>query len=544
MRRTVLSLAILFTALPLGIACDTQVKTNDSCGDGFLDPGEACDGADLQGATCQSLGYYLPTGALGCRSDCTFELSGCGGAFCGNGLADGPEECEGSQLKGATCQSQGHYPGTLACAEDCRFDFSGCGGTCGDGVVQELHGETCDPGAFEATCRELGAWHGEVTCSACLLDQAGCRRAQQVAVGDTHACSLDVRGTILCWGSNGSGQLGIGSAEPSSLVPVPVAAPEGVRFTAVAVGHLHTCALDEEGLAWCWGYNALGQLGIYDVQVTHATAPLAVLMPDGTRFSALSSRNETTCALDLFGKAWCWGSNSHGQLGIGTVAGHEGRPTAVIMPASGDFASLSVGALHVCALGLDGQAFCWGLNSDSQLGDQTTLDREVPTMVVTSRRFDFIAAGSSHTCAARAEGDAFCWGRNDFGQLGNTAPGDQPQQQTVPTPVRMPLNTRFVRLALGASATCAVDADARAWCWGGDFNGVLGNGAANESFTPSPVVMPDDFGFSTVFCHFYTCCATGAEGALWCWGANPGGLLGDGTDLNADAPGPVLAPAP
>ena len=434
MRRAYLPRIMLFLALAL-IACDTKVKATDSCGDGFLDPGEACDGADLAGQTCQSLGYYQPTGALGCRADCSFDLLGCGGAFCGNGIADGPEECEGSQLKGATCLSQGHYPGTLACADDCRFDFSGCGGTCGDGVVQEAQGEQCDQGSFDETCRGLGFWHGEVACSACHVNTTGCRGAVSVAIGEAHACALDDQGTIFCWGNNGSGQLGIGSAEPSGLVPAPVAMPDGVRFTHVAVGSLHTCALDEEGRAWCWGTNEAGQLGIYDVQVTFALEPMAVLMPVGARFSALFARNHTTCALDLFGKAWCWGLNSHGQLGIGTVDGFEGRPSAVIMPAATDFASIAVGSFHVCALALDGQAFCWGLNSDSQLGDQTTLLREVPSMVSTSRRFDFIAAGSSHTCAARTEGDVFCWGRNDFGQLGNNTPPHQTQTVGVSTEI-------------------------------------------------------------------------------------------------------------
>ncbi len=543
MRNTCRSWATPFLALFL-FSCETKVKSNDSCGDGFLDPGESCDGADLAGQTCQSLGYYLPTGALGCRADCTFDLSACGGAFCGNGIADGPEECEGSQLQGATCHSQGHYPGTLACSEDCRFDFSGCGGTCGDGVVQELHGEQCDQGSFEETCPGLGAWHGVVSCSACLVDTSGCRRAVATAIGETHACALDDQGSIFCWGSNGSGQLGIGSDEPSSLTPVPVAAPEGVRFTHVAAGRLHTCALDEEGRAWCWGTNDSDQLGIYDSQVQYAPAPMAVLMPGDTRFSNLSSRHDTTCALDLFGKAWCWGINYYGQLGVGTIGGSQGLPSAVIMPASGEFSSISVGSFHVCALGTDGQAFCWGLNDAGQLGNGTTVLREAPAMVSTEQRFETIAAGGSHSCAARAGGDVHCWGRNDFGQLGNTAPGDQPQQQTVPTPVQMPLNTTFIRLALGASASCALDAEDRAWCWGGDFNGILGNGPANASFTPSPVVMPDDFGFATLSCHSYSCCAAGPAGALWCWGANASGQLGDGSLEQADAPVSVLPPEP
>ena len=538
MCRADLSRAILLTVLPLLLACETKVKPDDSCGDGFLDPGEACDGADLNQQSCQSLGYYLPTGTLGCRSDCDFDLSGCGGAFCGNGIADGPEECEGSQLQGATCNSQGHYPGTLACAQDCRFDFSGCGGTCGDGIVQEPHGEQCDQGSFEETCAGLGYWHGQVTCAACLVEADGCRGVVAMAIGETHACALDDQGTIFCWGSNGSGQLGLGSAEPSSLVPAPVTAPEGVRFTHVAAGSLHTCALDEEGRAWCWGVNEFGQLGIYDSQVTHATSPMAVLMPGDTRFSGISARHQTTCALDLFGNAWCWGANSYGQLGIGTIGGHEGLPSEVVMPAGVDFASIAVGSFHVCALGLDGQAFCWGLNQDHQLGDETTVIRESPSMVATELRFASIAAGGGHSCGVRAQGDAFCWGRNDFGQLGDEAYVNQPH----PVAVSMPLGTLFARLDLGASASCALDTDGAAWCWGGDFNGILGNGPANDSPAPSRVVMPGDFAFATVSCHFFSCCASGTEGALWCWGNNGSGQLGDGTIENADVPAPVLAP--
>ena len=106
----------------------------------------------------------------------------------------------------------------------------------------------------------------------------------------------------------------------------------------------------------------------------------------------------------------------------------------------------------------------------------------------------------------------------------------------------MPLNTLFVRLDLGATASCALDAGGAAWCWGGDFNGVLGNGPANESPAPSRVVMPGDFRFATVACHFYSCCAAGTAGGLWCWGGNGAGQLGDGTKEIAEVPIPVQDP--
>jgi hypothetical protein len=65
-------------------SCDTKTKTVDSCGDGFLDPGEPCDGSQLTATACSEFGYYVQTGELRCNSDCTFDLSMCTGGRCGD----------------------------------------------------------------------------------------------------------------------------------------------------------------------------------------------------------------------------------------------------------------------------------------------------------------------------------------------------------------------------------------------------------------------------------------------------------------------------
>lgn len=144
-----------------------------SCGDGMQDAGEQCDGGDLAGYNCVTLGMGFTGGTLACADDCTFELSGC--LACGNGAIDGAEDCDGVELGGNTCGSVGFVDGTLACAADCSFDTSGCN-TCGNGVADA--GEACDGadlGGSDCTDLGLGFTGGALGCNAaCGYDTAAC----------------------------------------------------------------------------------------------------------------------------------------------------------------------------------------------------------------------------------------------------------------------------------------------------------------------------------------------------------------------------------
>jgi len=137
----------LFLAILVLGGCETKTKVVDRCGDGFLDPGEQCDGALLGEQTCLSLGYYVD-GQLACRSDCSFDTSECGGR-CGDGYLDGDEgeSCDLFELDGQTCESLGFGGGALSCRPDCSFNLAGCVSECGDGEVEPDEG--CDDGGRE-----------------------------------------------------------------------------------------------------------------------------------------------------------------------------------------------------------------------------------------------------------------------------------------------------------------------------------------------------------------------------------------------------------
>jgi len=153
----------------------SDCENSGRCGDGVRqEEYEACEGADLGGATCQSLGYYL--GTLACASSCTFDTSGCA-ERCGDGIvqAAAGEQCDGTNIPGR-CQDHGFYGGSLACGADCRLVTDSCVGSCGDGIIQADEGEDCEGSNLDGkTCQEFGFYGGALACTnQCTFTQAGC----------------------------------------------------------------------------------------------------------------------------------------------------------------------------------------------------------------------------------------------------------------------------------------------------------------------------------------------------------------------------------
>ncbi|MCA9704228.1 MAG: hypothetical protein KDK70_00065 [Myxococcales bacterium] len=143
------------------------------CGNASVDPGEDCDGAELGGASCESLDLGFSGGTLACAADCTFDTSGC--STCGNDLVEGTEACDGTDLAGSDCASEGFVDGTLACAADCTFDTSACS-SCGNDVIDG--GEDCDGADLGGSgCADLGLGFtgGQLGCDAgCGFDTTAC----------------------------------------------------------------------------------------------------------------------------------------------------------------------------------------------------------------------------------------------------------------------------------------------------------------------------------------------------------------------------------
>lgn len=166
------------------------------CGDGKMDPGEACDGADLGGRRCEDLGGV--SGALTCASVCIVVTSGCKPAICGDGIAGSGEACDGSDLRGMDCTKLGYPSGTLACKKGaCVLDDGNCK-RCGDGLIED--GEACDGKNLGlTTCRGLGFSGGVLTCTdACKLDMDTCAECGNGTVDGGENCDGTALGGSTC----------------------------------------------------------------------------------------------------------------------------------------------------------------------------------------------------------------------------------------------------------------------------------------------------------------------------------------------------------
>jgi alpha-tubulin suppressor-like RCC1 family protein len=395
------------------------------------------------------------------------------------------------------------------------------------------------PGACTVTLRDR---KGKLASVAVQLVASQVRLRQQTLVtGTTHTCALDAQGAAWCWGFNQYGSLGIGTTDNPVWTPTVVVG--GLRFSSLTAGGLHTCGLTSAGTAWCWGAGESGQLG--NGVLADQTSPTAV--SGGLTFVQLSASGLATCGLTPAGTAYCWGRNNTGQLGDGSFE-DKLVPTPVTSAAGGEavvFASLEAGGGHTCGLTSTGKAYCWGLDDGGQLGDGGTQQLLVPNAVSTTLAFTELTARNSSTCGLSG-GALYCWGYNSNGQLGD---GTTTSHGT-PTAAG---GASFAALGAGATndgstaaiQSCGLDASGAAYCWGVNNFGQLGDGTTTDRSTPIAVTGPGG-GSALAFAGLATggthTCGRTTGGLIYCWGWNHLGQLGDGT--STDEPTPHLVSVP
>jgi alpha-tubulin suppressor-like RCC1 family protein len=342
--------------------------------------------------------------------------------------------------------------------------------------------------------------------------------AARTVAGGQHSCLLDRNGAAWCWGTNTLGQLGSNGERASE--PQRVGGTQ--RFNSLAAGRAHTCGLTDGSEAWCWGANDRGQIGDGS-RVTRRSPSRISLRSRGVSIGVGANH---ACALDAGGAAWCWGANDRGQTGSGSIGSDVLTPRRV---AGGHrFRSLSVGWDHACALDAEGRAWCWGSNDDGRLGDGSDSDQASPVLVAGDLRFTAISAGGAHSCGATADGAGYCWGRNASGQLGDGTVA------TARTPVRVSSSTPLANVTTGSAHSCALTRAGSIRCWGRNAYGQLGDGSTADRASPVPVV--GDRRYTQVHASGGHTCATSTDGAAYCWGYNVQGQLGDGTRANRARP--------
>lgn len=396
-----------------------------------------------------------------------------------------------------------------------------------------------------------------------------------ISAADSFTCAA-ASGAARCWGRGSEGQLGDG-ARTRQLVPVGVSGLES-GVAEVSARYLHACATTTSGSASCWGYNAAGEVG--DGTSTPRSVPVGVIGL-GADVRGISSGTDHTCALRTGGRVECWGRNDNGQLGDGTTAlnlvpaGVTNLPSTVSVIGAGVFHScaaqgidvrcwgrnqfgqlgngntvdqtgavsvpgtggttvqLALGAAHSCALDSAGLLYCWGLNSEGQVGDGSVENRLSPAFVTST--VAQVAAGDHFSCLLTIHGGVNCWGRGAEGQMGNGS--------TSPNPVPMDvsgLQSGVVAITARYLHACALTATGGVKCWGGNQAGELGDGTYTQRNTPIDVVGLTS-GVVAISAGTDHTCAQLADGSVRCWGRNDiGGQLGNGNAINSPTPVSVI----
>jgi len=202
-----------------------------------------------------------------------------------------------------------------------------------------------------------------------------------VAAGGLHSCALsdfDLR----CWGRNIEGQVGAGN-NTNPLLPVTVDFG-GEQVAEVAAGDAFTCArLGATGLVYCWGMNDKGQLGLGDMMGQNK--PTEDVNLGGVYATAIAAGSKHAGAI-VAGHVYLWGLNDNGQVDSSMQAVQTiPSPFQVVAFDFSMATELALGAQHSCALDKVGTAtrvVCWGGNSHGQVGDGTLTGNHKPPMVV------------------------------------------------------------------------------------------------------------------------------------------------------------------
>jgi alpha-tubulin suppressor-like RCC1 family protein len=347
-----------------------------------------------------------------------------------------------------------------------------------------------------------------------------------IVVSHYTTCGLK-GGRAACWGSDVWGALGqgkvlmncpspIGGGAGCRLAPRPVVGNH-VFQTLAAGGQADrgvgppfsrfACGIESSGQAFCWGSDTNGELGDGAQYPNENPTPIRGAL--GVTWSAIWSGMDHSCGLDRNGKAYCWGAEMWGEIGDDapppqqtfTPYGAVPIPSPVLGGLT--FRQVEAGRVHSCGVTTAGEVYCWGYNGLGHLGtptvDCSTDPRypapcsATPVKVQSSQTFTYVTTGLAHTCALATTGAIWCWGlavnvgAGSPTQLGVPCPAD-PRIRCVLTPIQTKTSVRFKQVDAGMNFTCAVSTTQKIYCWGSDFYGLAKTGTAE--FTPTMINQP------------------------------------------------------
>jgi alpha-tubulin suppressor-like RCC1 family protein len=497
-------------------------------GTGGPGPGDPCDEPD----------------ALACDGAAQRRRLRCeDGEWVGNGTCGSGDNCDSPT---GTClpivaNCDGRAPGHLYCdTNEVR--------RCGPDLVTSISVEACGVGPV---CRDR-------------TEGAACMHTTFLAAGLDHTCAVSNLGTLKCWGSSASGQLGYGNTNTIGDTETPATVAEvdvGGTVEQVATGNSHTCALLTSGNVRCWGEGDSGRLGYGDIDDIGIGSPILKENVDvGGPVKQLTAGALHSCALLETGTLRCWGSGTDGRLGYNDTnpVGASNTPNqAGDVPVGGLVAQVDAGTSHTCAVLTNNKVRCWGIGSFGRLGYGNTNNvgdnvartiqgaGDVAVGGLDDQASEVVAAGT-HTCARLVSGSVRCWGVGTSGRLGYVPPTDG-----IVGNDEVPSTQPLLDLGVGSAAQLSARVDhtcalvtvpvGGVRCWGEGNSGRLGHDDTTDVQIPTSV-SPVSVGEQVVqvAAGGAHSCALLTNGAVRCWGAGGLGALGYGDMANVgDGDGPL-----
>jgi alpha-tubulin suppressor-like RCC1 family protein len=249
------------------------------------------------------------------------------------------------------------------------------------------------------------------------------------------------------------------------------------------------------------------------------------------QFLAVTSGDDYTCGFTNLGRGYCWGVGDLGLLASAADstcfdAGSPGPlhpctllPKRFAGPAI-EFTAMDAGVSSACAISKDKLIYCWGSDSTGQIGNGGKgTGAQAALATVAQERFDSITVGGSHACALNLARKAYCWGRDNVGQLGDR----RVVYSTTPIPVSG--NLVFSAIAAGENHTCGIS-NGSIYCWGGNDKGQLGNGTVDGNEHSTPQQAGGASGYVAISAGGDHTCAITSAGSVVCWGGSESGESG------------------
>ncbi len=302
----------------------------------------------------------------------------------------------------------------------------------------------------------------------------------------------------------------------------------------VSAGRVHTLAYGgSSNRVWAWGTNASGQLGTGGT--VDSFVPVRVL--DGSaqlsQVAAVAAGGEFSLALKG-NQVVSWGNNFFGQLGVGSGMVFVTSPQT--MTTFSDVTSIAAGFWHGLLLRSNGEVWAWGRDHEGQLGNGPPSGSSTPVQVLGLGGANIveIAAGVEFSMARDDLGRVYAWGQNDVGQLGN---GLAPVDSLIA--VQITALTNISSIAAGGSHGLAVNGSGAVFAWGWNIDGQLGDGSTTTRTTPVPVTgLTGVVAVSVAGGELHSALIKDND-CVMAWGGNFDGQLGDGSNQNRLAPVPL-----